>query len=185
MLRKIFMKKKQGEVAVEWVILAPVILFIVFIMVMLLIFVMDRTLYSNACSEIAQQMNLGDSGLKAYQGHDITLSSTVYQNDLIKSAGLSKSIGSNGVSITCTNTADGLFEKCFNFHLEQALVEGDFDCPYATLTNIDCKVYNGSGEDYSFNTNPLETESGNMVEVSVTYRFLIFNVTDRGYSFII
>lgn len=189
MIRTKFYKKKKGVIAVEWVILAPVILFVSFLSIMILILTMDRTLYQNSCTDLAQELNLGDTGYKSYVSGGFGLDTIVWDNQLMGSLGLSKNTGSKAVDIYVTPTGEGAFESAFYYHLNNFIADGRFHCPFSTLEKIECRVFSGKGggtsEVYDFSTEPLKTESGDMIQVSVTYKYLVFTITDYGYSFII
>lgn len=182
-LKSLKNKKKSGEVAVEWIMLSPIIFFLVFFCIMYLIFVMDKILLSNGCTDLAQYLNMGDTGYKNTHASMPNISTIDYEACHYS---LPNATGTYMVRLDCQPGSPELMSSYY-FYVTEMLRDGRFNVPFCSLKELNCKVYSGVGGGplSHFSVDPLKTESGDMVEIEVAYKFLWFNISQKGYSFII
>lgn len=197
-LAKSILKKKRGEVAVEWIILFPLMFMIVMFSIMYLIFTMDFLMLSNSCTDLAQMMNMGDTAYKSYSSSPVTnyytkaYSVVGVPGEATKqlTVAMANKEADKTINVNVTSSADNVFANAFYEKFARMIDDGRFKAPFCTIEEINCRVYTGESgggtvEDTSFNTNERETESGNMVDVEVKYKFLFLNISQHGYGFII
>jgi hypothetical protein len=195
-MKKLFRKRRRGVIAVEWIVLFPLSFMLIFFSIMYCIFVMDFLTISNASSDLAQMMNMGDSAYKEYSGGHTDYYSKSYSvipatGDAKRQLVVSMEMKNADIHIntTATSTGEGAFDNALYDKLGAMMAEHRFNAPFTTIEEINCRTYcgvtGGTVEDTSFNTHERETESGNMVDVEVKYRFLFLKIKQHGYSFII
>jgi Flp pilus assembly protein TadG len=187
----ILLKKQKGVASVEYVLTTPVMVILLFASILFFLFCTSYFLISNSAFEIAQSLNMGDTGYKEHYKDSVLnyivtdeyLSGTIDDN----ASWIAKKTNVKIAKIDYTSTRSKIFEKAASYYVKRRISLGGFKAPYATLDSISVKLYGkGTEERTEFSTNKGVTESGDMVYVKVTYNYLGFiKVTTCGYSFIV
>lgn len=195
--KRTLFKKQKGVIAVEWAITSPFTMIMTFFTVMFCIFCLNFWAVGNTAFEIAQMLNMGDTGYTAtaamngpgawndsqWSGWDATANTPTY-ND--RPWFVANNRGNQNTTVT--TTANGTFSSSARWAVNQVRTRGGFRLPFMTVRNVDCRVYSSypGGERTGFSTAKGQTESGDMVVVRINYDYLGWlNFTVRGYSFIV
>lgn len=196
--KRTLFRRKKGVIAVEWIITSPFTMLITFFTVMFSIFCLNFWAVGNTAFEIAQMLNMGDTGYistssiggpsvladSAWLGWDNTAVQPTFNDD--KPWFVPGNRGN--ISTTITTTSNDTFASSARWAVNKVYSRGGFRLPFMTVKNVDCRVYSSfpSGEKTDFSTAKGQTESGDMIVVNINYNYLGWlNFTVRGYSFIV
>ncbi len=177
-------KKQKGVATIEWIILAPLTLFIIFFSMMIVVMVIDFVLATNDSYRITDDITR--SKYREEATSSISWSNNQYSPTEISGATtmIPKFDGSKSVTLECT--PNSYIENAFYRSLTKFKEDGSFDIPYATVNKITCKVIRNNSEATDFDEDTVYTESGAMVFVDIYWNFFgMFDFHSKGFSFIL
>ena len=186
-IKKSFIKSQKGVVSAEWIICAPFSLIITFFSIMILIFALDYNMISSSCSNLADCLNMGDTGYEeaANSGRFMSRSLQTGTYDT-NNYYISTRTGSKYIDLDITNDAGGYFNNSAIYFINKINDRGGFTMPFVQMDSLSCKVYYPyPSERTDFTIEKGITESGDMIVVKAKYKFFGFiPVTTTCYGFI-
>lgn len=171
-MMKIFKEKHRGDMAVEAMILTP-LMFITYL-ILLYFFFMSLTYisYNNLANRIAQNMNMRQTGyqeaMKRHSDYPLVKTYAVSSNGTIQK---SKYLGADKITI---NKASNTPEARAGLHAAIDKHKGQFLIPFNEVVGVNLKT-----------SKPIRAQegramAGNVITVNITFRSMVFGSVKNG-----